>query len=155
MLFYNCHSAFIFIILLDRCNSPVIETEQILGHLFQGDLAVRGEVTSLWRHSRWGCFCRQGELRRQTSLTKLFCLTCGQRARSGGRDRKGQDAWEALVLKHLSSSGERAAPSSSFSPNLLHRLVGSTSEAPHSHLPGGRSPIRSPVKDLCFQPGTA
>lgn len=142
MLFYNCQSAFVFIILLDRCNNPVIETEQILGHLFQGDLAVRGEVTSLWRHSRWGCFYRQGELRRQTSLTKLFCLTCGQRTRAGGRDRKGQDAWEVLVLKHLFSSGERGRPLKFLLPQPSPRACGlhprssslTPSRRPLSHL---------------------
>ena len=40
----------------------------------------------------------------QTNLTKLFCLTCGQKARSGGSDVKGQDTREMLVLEHLSSS---------------------------------------------------
>ena len=32
---------------LGCCDNPRIETEKILGHLFQGDLVMSGEMTSL------------------------------------------------------------------------------------------------------------
>lgn len=55
---------------------------------------MRGEVTSVVAQQIGVSdpkALEQGELRSQTDLTKLFFLTPGQKARSGGRDGKGQE----------------------------------------------------------------
>ena len=82
----------------------------------------------------------------QTNLTKLFCLTCGQKARSGGSDVKGQDTQKMLVLGHLSSSEEcgshpQAPSPPAFSADLLashqkllaHTLQRATLPSPPQH----------------------
>lgn len=47
--FYNCPSAFIFIISLDCYNK-----QQVPRHLLQGDLALGGKVSSLWLQKKIG-----------------------------------------------------------------------------------------------------
>lgn len=140
VLFYNCQSAFTFIISLDCYNNPVTYTEKILGHFFPSDLVLRGAVTALWLHYKPQYSVLGGWTEwagSQTNLNRLFCLTPGQKARSGGRDGKGQDPWELLMLRHLDSSPSNALPLI-FSTGLLaphQKLLAHMLQTAAPHLP--------------------
>lgn len=81
---------------------------------------------------------RQGELGSQTGLAYLFCLTPGQKARSGGRDGQGPDAPELLALGLLASSPSRS-PALTFSAGLL---------APQQKLPAPTLRLPLPICSL-------
>lgn len=64
-------------------------------------------------------------------------MTPGQKARSGGRDGKGQDAWELLMLRHLGSSPSNSLPLT-FSMGSLaphQKLLAHTLQTAAPHLP--------------------